>query len=148
MVSKNLDQFSERLSELIPRLMRECTRHESNYLSEGVITLQQYVALEHLRQMGLSKMSRLAEAMCLQMSSLTGLTDRLVKHGLVKRERCEQDRRSVYVDLTPKGKKILKEIQQQKRKGIESLFSRLTIKERSQYLDIIEKLVGDLSAHK
>lgn len=90
-------------------------------------------------------MSQLASAMNIKMSSMTGLVDRLIKHELVQRERSEEDRRSVYVGLSPKGGKVLNEIRQQKKKGIASLFKRLNQRERNQYLEIIEKLVGELS---
>ncbi len=141
----SLDQFSTRLIELLPRLMRECTRYESNYLSQGVITLQQYIALEILTQEGACKMKQLADSLLLKLSSTTGLVDRLVKQELVKRFRTEEDRRTVYVEISPKGKKIVRQIHEQKRKGVKSLFARLSTKDRSQYLDILEKLVGDLS---
>lgn len=144
----SLDQFSSRLAQLIPRLMRECTRHESNYLSQGLITLQQYTTMEYLHQMGISKMNELAKAINLQMSSTTGLIDRLVKQDLVKRERSEEDRRAVFVDLTKKGYSVLKEIHQQKQESIQNLFSKLSSKDRMQYLEIIEKLVGDLSGQQ
>lgn len=145
MKQTSIDQFSSRLAHLLPRLMRECTRYESNYLSEGLITLQQYTTMEFIHQMGVTKMSDLAKAINLQMSSATGMIDRLIKQDLVKRERSEEDRRTVFVDLTKKGYKVLKEIHEQKQQSIQKLFSKLSANERTQYLDIIEKLVGDLS---
>ena len=41
---------------------------------------------------------------------VTRLVDRLEKAGLVKRERCERDRRVVFVKITPAGKAKLKVI--------------------------------------
>ena len=39
--------------------------------------------------------------------AMTGLLDRLEKQELVKRERCTQDRRVVYIELTDKAKALL-----------------------------------------
>ncbi len=41
---------------------------------------------------------------------VTRLVDRLEKAGLIKRERCEKDRRVVFVKITPAGKSKLQEM--------------------------------------
>jgi len=38
---------------------------------------------------------------------ITGLIDRLEKAGLVRRERCDQDRRVIYVAVTPQALALL-----------------------------------------
>ena len=93
-------------------------------------------------------MHELAGFMRLKLSSATGLVDRMVKHGLVKRCRCEVDRRVVRVSITAKGKKILPQIYKQKRKGIIKLFAALSSKERAQYLSLVEKLVQQLASRE
>jgi len=42
--------------------------------------------------------------------AITGLIDRLEKQELVQRERCSNDRRIVYVELTKKAIKLLRQI--------------------------------------
>jgi DNA-binding MarR family transcriptional regulator len=46
----------------------------------------------------------LADAVCLSQSALSRLIDRLEKHGLVERCLCGEDRRGIYVTLTPAGR--------------------------------------------
>src|SRR5947199_7711173 len=41
---------------------------------------------------------------------ITGLVDRLERAGFVRRERCETDRRVIYVALTERGKKVLADL--------------------------------------
>lgn len=127
--------------------MREILRHENNYLTRGVITPPQFWALGRLSKQKTCQMHDLAALMNLKFSSATGLVDRMVKQGLVKRDRSKSDRRAVLVTITPKGGKIFQQICVQKRKGIIKLFSRLSAAERGNYLEIIEKLARSLSGN-
>lgn len=147
MKSLSLDDFGNRLIELFPQLMREIARYESNYLTEGVITVPQVWVLDFLQDRKSAQMNELAAYMKLKLSAATGLIDRMVKHQLVKRVRSETDRRVVMISITSKGKKILQEMYKQKRKGIMRLFGRLGSEDRMQYMTLIEKLVKDLSSN-
>lgn len=142
-----LEDFGNRMIELFPKLMREISRYEANCLTEGVITVPQVWVLDFLKNGKPAQMNELAQYMKLKFSSATGLIDRMVKHELVKRVRCEADRRVVLISITSKGKKILREMYKQKRKGIMQLFGRLSSEDRIQYLNLIEKLVKDLSSN-
>ncbi len=141
-----LEVFGDRMIELFPKLMREISQYETNYLTEGVITVPQVWVLDFLKDEKSAQMNELAMYMKLKFSSATGIIDRMVKHQLVKRVRSEIDRRAVFISITSKGKKILQEIYKQKRKGIMRLFGRLGSKDRTQYMKLIEKLVKDLSS--
>ena len=53
------------------------------------------------------RIAYLAERLQIQHHSAVELVDRLVKKGLITRTRGEQDRREVYVQLTPQGERML-----------------------------------------
>ncbi|HLI62257.1 MAG TPA: MarR family transcriptional regulator [Terriglobales bacterium] len=53
------------------------------------------------------RITYLADRLQIQHHSAVELVDRLVKKGLVKRTRAQQDRREVHVHLTPRGERIL-----------------------------------------
>lgn len=57
------------------------------------------------------RMSMLAQGMGVPMSTATGIIDRLVKQGLLKRENSEEDRRVVTVSVTDKGRVLIEEVQ-------------------------------------
>jgi DNA-binding MarR family transcriptional regulator len=86
-------------------------------------------------------MHTLVDALKVKFSAVTAIIDRLVKTGFVIRERGQEDRRTVFVSLSIKGKKILLEVYQQRRKAFMQVFSRVSAKEREEYLTILEKLV-------
>ena len=52
-------------------------------------------------------MSRLSTDVSLTTGGVTRLVDRMAEAGLVARENCASDRRSVYVVLTPEGQAVL-----------------------------------------
>jgi DNA-binding MarR family transcriptional regulator len=141
----SLEAFADRVMELFPQMARGMARHENNYLTKGVITLPQVWVLRYLTHQRECSMRELADFMKMGLSSVTGMVDRLVKQGLANRRRTEKDRRLVYVDITAKGRKILREILEQHRETTLNLFESLTAEERSTYLCILEKLVKKLS---
>jgi len=140
-----LEAFTDRAMELFPQLARGMIRHENNYLTQGAITLPQFRVLRHLMRQRECSMRELADFMKMGLSSVTGMVDRLVKQRLADRRRTEKDRRLVFVDITPKGRKAIKEILDQRRKTTLNLFESLTAEERLAYLCILEKLVKKLS---
>lgn len=53
-------------------------------------------------------MSTIAKRLAVTTGTLTTTMNSLVKKGYAVRERCEEDRRVVYMSLTPKGKRAYK----------------------------------------
>lgn len=140
----SLEAFADRATEIFPQLVRGMIRYENNYLTQGVITLPQVWVLRYLARQPQCPMRELADFMKMGLSSLTGMVDRLVKQRLVERRRSERDRRLVFVAITAKGRKAIKEIMDQRRKTTMAFFESLTAGERSVYLSILEKLVKKL----
>ncbi|MGH9523138.1 MAG: MarR family transcriptional regulator, partial [Terriglobales bacterium] len=52
----------------------------------------------------------IAERLQIQHHSTVELVDRLSKRNLVRRRRSENDRREVFLELTPKGQRLLQEL--------------------------------------
>jgi DNA-binding MarR family transcriptional regulator len=92
-------------------------------------------------------MHTLVDALKVKFSCVTAIVDRLVKTGFVIREHGKEDRRTVFVSLSAKGKKVLLEVYQQRRKAFMQVFSRVSSKDREEYLMILEKIVESFSFH-
>jgi DNA-binding MarR family transcriptional regulator len=56
------------------------------------------------------KIGELAARLQIQHHSAVELVNRLEVAGLVRRQRCTQDRREVLLELTPRGEKVLREL--------------------------------------
>ncbi|MBI2440455.1 MAG: MarR family transcriptional regulator [Lentisphaerae bacterium] len=142
----SLEQFAERLVQLMPRLVRRLMVQERNYLARGLITLPQLWVLHLAAESQACTMCFLAKTLGLKASTLTGLVDRLVQLGLLKRFSSRTDRRVVLAALTPKGRKILKQLNAERRRSVRNVFRHVSQHERMVYLGIIEKILKALAS--
>ena len=88
--------------------------------------MQYYDVLVHLEEApdGL-RMNELADKILYSKSGLTRVVDRMEEAELVQRYRPENDRRSIFVLLTPKGRQTMEQARAKHHKWIEENFSRL-----------------------
>jgi len=140
-----IGRFGRRMIELLPQLIRGFARYESNYLSRGKITLPQLWVLEYLSRHKNTAMHELASFLRVTRPAATGLMDRLIVQGLVRREGDAKDRRIVRVNITAKGQRIINNIWEQKRRMVVQVFGRISPKDRAQYLGTLERVVGILN---
>ncbi len=141
----SLEEFGSRIIKVVPKLKIELSRYENSLLHRKDITTTQLLVLECLSGCDHCKMNTLVNVLKVNFSAATNIIDRLVKTGFVAREHGQEDRRTVLVTLTPKGRKTLQEVYQQRRKGFIQIFSHISAKERRDYLSILEKLVDRFS---
>lgn len=144
----NIKSFSKEMIKIMPFLLRECVKRESNELSRGQISFPQMVALELAAQNRQVTMSALSKTLSIKHSSTTVLIDRLVQQRLLRREPDRMDRRIVWILATPKGKKVIGQIMRQKQKSLEEIFSVLTATERKQYLSALQKVYRSIEGNQ
>lgn len=91
-------------------------------------------------------MSKLAAESGLALSSMTGLVDRLVAKGCVKRVRDDvEDRRRVFVELDRKGAKVYQALLESEMEMIIAMTESLKPAEQDALLDALGAAVGALS---
>ncbi|MEW6171330.1 MAG: MarR family transcriptional regulator [Candidatus Omnitrophota bacterium] len=139
MTDQELQKFTSELNQIIPIIFREMFRRQT-YLAKGKISPPQLLILDLLDKEGPCKMSDLAKLMSVSGPAITGLIDRLEKTKLVVRIFDVKDRRIIQINITPQGKRLLEKISQERQKLINEVFSKLTQKERNQYLAILKKV--------
>jgi len=83
-------------------------------MPEG-LTLSERLLLEKLREAGRMTMSEFAAAVESPTSVVSRQIDSLARRGLVSRRRSTQDRRVVHVCLTPKGRQLLNDLEEQEK---------------------------------
>ncbi len=123
--SSTLDQFGKRMVELLPQMIRGFAQRESNYLSRGKITLPQLWVLEYLSRQGDAAMNEIARFLRISRPAVTSLVDRLISQNLVGRAGDPADRRVVRVHLTLKGKRVLADIWDEKRRMLMEVFGKI-----------------------
>ncbi len=104
------------------------------------LTSSQYNVLRILRGEG-KPMPCLdvAERMIQVVPAITGLIDRLERQELVSRQRCSEDRRVVYIEITTKALNLLKKLDQPVMDLHKRLMGHLTRTELKELSRLLEK---------
>lgn len=98
-------------------LERELTEHKD-------LPLAWYDVLVNLNEAGgRLRMQQLAEHVVFSRSGVTRLVDRMTGAGLVKRERCPDDRRGTFAVLTPAGRRRLRDATSVHLRGVRDHFT-------------------------
>lgn len=85
-------------------------------------------------------MGELSRRLMVTNGNLTGLTERLVQEGLVRRKTSAQDRRQQRVALTPQGKRALVAMVGDHKRWIDEMFSGLSAQEVVQLYQLVGRL--------
>lgn len=126
----NLARTNDQLQIRFSRLFRE---HD--------LTASQYNILRILRGEGQPlPILEIANRTVTVVPGITGLIDRLEQAGLVKRERCESDRRVIFVSITAKALKILGDLDQPVVDLHKQLMDHLTHTELKELSRLLEKV--------
>jgi DNA-binding MarR family transcriptional regulator len=130
----NIVRTSDRLQIRFARLFRE----------HG-LTPSQYNILRILRGEGRPlPILEIADRTITVVPGITGLIDRLEHAGFVRRERCERDRRVIYVALTGKGTQALAVLDEPLLALHKKLMSHLTQADFRALNELLDKVRGSL----
>lgn len=132
-----LIHFADKMSEIMPIMMKEFTRCMACELQKGKVTLPQIMILHFLELEREAKMKDLARFMGVTMAAMSGIIDRLVKSGHCARIYEPQDRRIIKIKLTAKGGNLVKDINEGKRRMIIKIFGKISETDRQDYLRIL-----------
>jgi MarR family 2-MHQ and catechol resistance regulon transcriptional repressor len=122
-----------------------CKRSLADIRSYG-LTQPQFGVVEslgHLGEISLGELSRKTLSSC---GNITVVVDNLEKEGLVQRRHCREDRRVIYVGLTPKGKKLFNTIFLRHARCITGLAAVLTEEEQEHLGGLLKKLGTGVAA--
>lgn len=114
------------------------TRQVAFFRPHG-ISPQQYNILRILRgAKGRMNMQTVKERMVDRAPNATRLTDKLIAKGLVERERCEDDRRVVYVRISPTGLDLLARIDAGTGRAATESLHRLSVSDAAELNRILD----------
>lgn len=104
--------------------------------------------IEILGKDGALIMSEIASRAGLSTSTLTTTMDGLVEKGLVQRERSENDRRVVRVELTKEGRNVYKEIVDFHLGLVRGMLGNLSTAEQGTLVSLFRKIVNNVAREK
>ncbi len=146
-----MPQKSPVISEIMDNIRRvfQAVNDKSKQAErETGITGPQLWAIKLIGDLSPVRVSDLAARMYLNPSTVVGILDRLASRGLIRRERSQDDRRVVIVQLTDLGKELLIKSPEVASgllvRGLESL----PLKELKSIANSLEKLVHILGAQE
>jgi len=125
------------------RILRRFQRLNSAQLKSccSRVTLAQCLVLLEIDDSDRLTMSQLASGLRLDNSTLSRTVDGLVERGLVERERGEEDRRAVWVRLTPSGKAECQTIHEDNDARCREVFNNIPASRQASVIRSFEQLV-------
>jgi|SRR5215472_19052736 len=114
--------------------------HMSAQIEESGLTLGQFGVLEVLFHLGPMCQHELGEKLLRSGGNVTLVIDNLEKHGWVRRERQEDDRRMIRIHLTLKGQRLIARVFPEHAEAVREEMSRLTAEEQETLRRICRKL--------
>ena len=135
--------FESPEQEAILNILRTNDQFQNRFgrlFREYGLTSSQYNVLRILRGEGKPMPClEVADRMIQVVPAITGLIDRLEKQELVSRERCTEDRRVVYIEITKKALALLKRMDEPVNELHKQLVGHLTRSELKELSRLLEK---------
>jgi len=130
--------IAEQITWLVPKLLRGL---RAGFIGFPQVTTSQVVTLMSIYEKNTIRVGNLSKEMHVSPPTITGVVDRLVRGGYLRRTHDKQDRRAVNVELTNKGKRLVENFLSEINKRWYGILRRLTEEERENYLRILKRIV-------
>ena len=106
------------------------------------LTGPQLIILGQIARGGEITAGEVAKTISLSQATVTGILERLERHGLIARQRSDTDRRRVLLHATPTGVALLREAPPLMQESFVNAFNRLPDWEQSMILTGLQRLVS------
>ncbi len=129
----------EKVLMAIVRTAEIFKRNHSTVFRNYGLSFSQYNVLRVLDAStnGQNRMSDISRIMLVADANITGIAKRLASDGFIIKKSDPTDERVTILEITPKGKKTLKNIEKEKDHWLEVMLADLS---RSERLDLLEKI--------
>jgi len=142
---ENLNE-STKVANLFQEVMILFKHSMSKVFEESGITAPQGMVLGILSKEKRIKITELSSKLSLPNSTVSGLVDRLERQGMVVRERSEEDRRVVYVSISPNFSEMHQHFHRNLKLNIENVMNQGTPEDLETIfkgLNTLKKLLSD-----
>ena len=139
-----MDQAADILRSYL-RVTQHLSQQFRKYFGQFNLTFPQAMVLTVLGESGPMPISALAEKTGSANSTISGVVDRLEKLELARRTRSSQDRRVIYVALTPEYMNVQKRVEPNVSGYMSKMLKGLSTEELDEILHALDKLDAVLS---
>jgi DNA-binding MarR family transcriptional regulator len=138
----SLDRKAASLRDLVQDILSQFRFVDATAADGGhaALSMQELRLVEFLGDKGPRKMSELAEHLLLAVNSVTSTVDNLEAKGIVRRQRSEEDRRIVRVELTEGGQSVYRGAVEEKQLFLRTMLEALTPDEQEIFMVLFRKI--------
>jgi len=144
----NHQERVRQIVELERRASRLLRQHPFDAWMNLNITTAQLRSLFFIDNEGITNFTKLATALGVTSSNVTGIVDHLVEQELVSRTENPEDRRVLLLSVTEKGKALLNSLRESRTKQMSEVLSHLSAEELSILARGFTILVKAAEAHQ
>ncbi|MGG3663700.1 MarR family winged helix-turn-helix transcriptional regulator [Bacillus gobiensis] len=127
------------LYKVFAKAFKSVSEHSIRDSKEHGFNPTEFAVLELLYTRGPQKLQQIGSRLLLVSGNVTYVIDKLERNGFIVREQDQKDKRSVYANLTEKGRAYLDEIYPIHSLRIARAFSGLTQEEQEQLIILLKK---------
>jgi DNA-binding MarR family transcriptional regulator len=124
------ERFSEIMREWAEVFMRRSMGDIVQLSKQSGLSMSQLGALFRLHRSGFCGVSNIGDHLGVTHAAASQMVDRLVQQGLLERAEDLDDRRVKKITLSPKGRKLVEESIEARRRWVEQLTDKLTVEEQ------------------
>jgi len=134
---------NERVLMAVVRAAETFKRTHSAIFRNYGLSFPQYNVLRVLdaSRNGMNKISEVSRIMLVPDANMTGIGKRLERNGFLIRKSDPNDERVTIFEITPKGRKTLKNIEQEKDQSIETILGDFSQNDKTEFLDKLKQLI-------
>jgi DNA-binding MarR family transcriptional regulator len=136
-------ELLEHLESIVYRFVFSQGQQSADICRKGEIKI-----VEILGKNGPMIMTEIAERAMLSVSTLTSIMDNLVGKRLVQRQRSEEDRRVVRVELTTEGRKVYQQVLETHMRMVRGMLSSLNKNEQETLVSLFRKIAERIENEK
>ena len=109
-------------------------------ISKSDLNITEFSVLETLYHKGQQTIHQIGNSILISSGSMTYVIDKLEKKDLLKRTDCPNDRRAIFIVLTPKGEDLMDKIMPEYQEFINHMFDSLNTEEAGMLVNLLQKI--------
>lgn len=138
----SIDDYINRVEDIFASFVKKFNGYEKRCLPAIDVTIVQLHVLNFVFKNPICKMSDLSDFFGVTLSNMTSMVERLHREGFLKRDKDSKDRRIVRIMLSSKGKKVIKDFKEHKKRNLTLFFQSMPKKELDTMISLMEKAVS------
>ncbi|WP_428910488.1 MarR family winged helix-turn-helix transcriptional regulator [Niallia sp. Krafla_26] len=109
-------------------------------ISKNDLNITEFSVLETLYHKGRQTIHQIGKNILISSGSMTYVIDKLEKKGYLKRTGCPDDRRAIFITLTPSGEELMNNIMPEYQTFINKMFDSLNHEEAESLVRLLQKV--------